>query len=129
MVSLAFEPPGPEGADLFVRPLQGRVSRWAHYPWAAGTKACPRPRLLNLNPFGVQNPSLDFLSPGVQLKIWMKISARGEGCGSMEGSDSNRLTLSPRGRGWPALRPRAPCVRVESPLGAGAYGRLAEPAL
>jgi hypothetical protein len=34
--------------------------------------------------------------------------ARGEGCDSMEGSESDRLTLSPRGRGWPALRPRAP---------------------
>ena len=27
-----------------------------------------------LNPFGVQNPSLDFLTPGVQPKIWVKVS-------------------------------------------------------
>jgi hypothetical protein len=43
------------------------------YPWAAGTKGVPLPRLLNVDPFGVQNPSLDFLTPGVQSKKWVKI--------------------------------------------------------
>jgi hypothetical protein len=56
-----------------------RVNRWAHYPWAAGTKGVPLPTAINLNPFGVQNPSLDFLTPGVEPKIWVKISPTGEG--------------------------------------------------
>jgi hypothetical protein len=34
---------------------------------------------INLNPFGVQNPSLDSLTPGVQPKIRVKISPKGEG--------------------------------------------------
>jgi hypothetical protein len=63
--------------------------------------------LLNLNPFGVQNPSLDFLTPGVQPKIWVKISSRGRAIISDsfsplplgradEGEESRHLSLATR---------------------------------
>ena len=45
-----------EGADLVVRPLQGRVNRWAHYPWASGTKGVPLPTATQFKPLRGSEP-------------------------------------------------------------------------
>ena len=55
-VSVAFEPVGPEGADLVARPLKGRVNRWAHYPWAAGTKGVLLPTATQFKPLRGSEP-------------------------------------------------------------------------
>jgi hypothetical protein len=62
-VRVAFEPFGPEGADLFVRPLRGRVLIGLMIRGRRAQKPCSCPRLLNLNPFGVQSRSLTCSPP------------------------------------------------------------------
>ena len=42
-------------AKFVIRPLQGRTDRWVSIRGRRAQKACPCPRLLNLNPFGVRN--------------------------------------------------------------------------
>ena len=79
-VSVEVRHPGPGGADLFVRPLQGRANRWAEQPWAAGTKTVPLPTATQFKPLrGSDPPPLDLVTPGVQQKIWVKISSSEEG--------------------------------------------------
>ena len=94
-VSVAFEPfglrpccPTPSGSGESLGSLS--VGKQAQ-------KACPCPRLLNLNPFGVQNPSLDFLTPGVQPKIGVKIRPEGQGGRGPAPSGAGRGTRAGEG--------------------------------
>jgi hypothetical protein len=83
-VSVEVRHPGPGGADLFVRPLQGRANRWAEPPWAAGAKTVPLPTATQFKPLrGSETPPLDLVTPGVQQKIGVKISSSEEGSSLM----------------------------------------------
>jgi hypothetical protein len=62
----------------------------------SAAKGCPR-----------HKPEIPFVSKDNRMDraqayfLDKAVLASGEGWGSMDGSESNRLTLSPRGRGWP----------------------------
>jgi len=79
-VSVAFEPFGPVGADLVVRPLQGRVNRWAHYPWASGTKGVPLPTATQFKPLRGSEPFPGLSHPRCPAEDMGKDQPRGRGC-------------------------------------------------
>ena len=104
-MSVEVRHPEPGGADLFVRPLQGRANRWAEQPWAAGTKTVPLPAATQFKPLRGSETPLSIWLPPVSSKRYGSRSAPREREIIEEcGGAPRRPQPSPRGEGGRGTR-------------------------